>query len=202
MYGIILAGGSGSRLWPLSRELYPKQLLNLISDKSLLQATFERLKVCMPEEDIISITNTKHVSNVKMQLSSLTQNPVVLAEPVAKNTAPAIVLATKYIMQKSVSDPIIIVVPSDHLIKDNEKFLSTVQKGKKLAQDGYIVTFGIKPNYPETGYGYINTSKEIGNGYKVKEFVENLILKLRKNIYKKELSIGTAEYSCLKLLRY
>ena len=172
MYGIILAGGSGSRLWPLSRELYPKQLLNLISDKSLLQATFERLKVCMPEEDIISITNTKHVSNVKMQLSSLTQNPVVLAEPVAKNTAPAIVLATKYIMQKSVSDPIIIVVPSDHLIKDNEKFLSTVQKGKKLAQDGYIVTFGIKPNYPETGYGYINTSKEIGNGYKVKEFVE------------------------------
>lgn len=172
MYGIILAGGSGSRLWPLSRELYPKQLLNLISDKSLLQATFERLKVCMPEEDIISITNTKHVSNVKMQLSSLTQNPVVLAEPVAKNTAPAIVLATKYIMQKSVSDPIIIVVPSDHLIKDNEKFLSTVQKGKKLAQDGSIVTFGIKPNYPETGYGYINTSKEIGNGYKVKEFVE------------------------------
>ena len=119
MYGIILAGGSGSRLWPLSRELYPKQLLNLISDKSLLQATFERLKVCMPEEDIISITNTKHVSNVKMQLSSLTQNPVVLAEPVAKNTAPAIVLATKYIMQKSVSDAIIIVVPSDHLIKDN-----------------------------------------------------------------------------------
>ena len=172
MYGIILAGGSGSRLWPLSRELYPKQLLNLVSDKSLLQATFERLNFCMPEKDIISITNTKHVSNVKMQLSELTDNPVVLAEPVAKNTAPAIVLATKFIMQKSASDPIIIVVPSDHLIKDNEKFLSTVQKGKKLAQDGYIVTFGIKPNYPETGYGYINVSKQIGDGFKVKEFVE------------------------------
>lgn len=172
MYGIILAGGSGSRLWPLSRELYPKQLLNLISDKSLLQATFERLKVCMPEKDIISITNTKHSTNVKMQLTDLTENPVVLAEPVAKNTAPAIVVATKYIMQKSASDPIIIVVPSDHLIKDNEKFLSTVQKGKKLAQEGYIVTFGIKPNYPETGYGYINTSKQISDGYKVKEFVE------------------------------
>ena len=95
MYGIILAGGSGSRLWPLSRELYPKQLLNLISDKSLLQATFERLKVCMPEKDIISITNTKHSTSVKMQLTELSENPVVLAEPVAKNTAPAIVVATK-----------------------------------------------------------------------------------------------------------
>ena len=153
MYGIILAGGSGSRLWPLSRELYPKQLLNLNSDKSLLQSTFERLKNCMPQENILSITNTKHTSNVRMQLSEISQNPTVLSEPVAKNTAPAIVLAAKYVMQKSDSDPIIIVVPSDHLIKDNKKFLSTVEKGEQLAQEGYIVTFGIKPDYPETGYG-------------------------------------------------
>lgn len=170
MYGIILAGGSGSRLWPLSRELYPKQLLNLNSDKSLLQSTYERLKNCASE--IVSITNTKHSSNVRMQLSELCNNPVVLSEPVAKNTAPAIVLATKYIMQKSNSDPVIIVVPSDHLIEDNEKFLSTVKKGEKLAEDGYIVTFGIEPNYPETGYGYINTSEKLQDGYKVKEFVE------------------------------
>lgn len=170
MYGIILAGGSGSRLWPLSRELYPKQLLNLNSDKSLLQSTFERLENCV--DKIVSITNTKHASNVRMQLSELTENPVVLSEPVAKNTAPAIILATKYIMQKSNSDPVILVVPSDHLIKDNEKFLSTVKKGEKLAEQGYIVTFGIKPDYPETGYGYINTNDKIDNGYKVKEFVE------------------------------
>ena len=77
MYGIILAGGSGSRLWPLSRELYPKQLLNLISDKSLLQATFERLKVCMPEKDIISITNTKHSTNVRMQLYNKIKNNLI-----------------------------------------------------------------------------------------------------------------------------
>lgn len=170
MYGIILAGGSGSRLWPLSRELYPKQLLNLNSDKSLLQSTFERLENCVDE--IVSITNTKHASNVRMQLAEITENPIVLSEPVAKNTAPAIVLATKYIMQKSDSDPIILVVPSDHLIKDNEKFLSTVKKGEKLAEQGYIVTFGIKPDYPETGYGYINTNDKIDEGYKVKEFVE------------------------------
>ena len=172
MYGIILAGGSGSRLWPLSRELYPKQLLNLNSDKSLLQSTFERLKNCMPGNNIISITNTKHASNVRMQLSDMSENPVILSEPTAKNTAPAIVLAVKYIIQKSNTDPVILVVPSDHLIKDNEKFLSTVKKGEKLAQQGYIVTFGIKPHYPETGYGYINTAEQINDGYKVKEFVE------------------------------
>ena len=122
MYGIILAGGSGSRLWPISRELYPKQLLNLNSDKSLLQATFERLKTCIPEQNIISITNTKHTSNIRMQLSGLTKSPVILSEPVAKNTAPAIAACTKYIIQTSNSDPIIIVAPSDQFIKDNKKF--------------------------------------------------------------------------------
>lgn len=170
MYGIILAGGSGSRLWPLSRELYPKQLLNLNSDKSLLQLTYERLKNCTTE--IISVTNTKHSSNIRMQLSEISNSPVVLSEPVAKNTAPAIVLAAKYIMQKTNSDPVIIAVPSDHLIEDKEKFISTVKKGEKLAEKGYIVTFGIEPSYPETGYGYINTSEKIEDGFKVKAFVE------------------------------
>ena len=172
MYGIILAGGSGSRLWPLSRELYPKQLLNLISDKSLLQSTFERLTNCMQKDEILSITNTKHSANVRMQLAQQAENPKVLSEPVSKNTAPAIALATKYIMQETGEDPVILVVPSDHLIQDKEHFLSTVKKGEKLAEEGYIVTFGIKPNYPETGYGYINTLKPLDIGFKVKEFVE------------------------------
>ena len=184
MYGIILAGGSGSRLWPLSRELYPKQLLNLVSNESLLQTTFERLNYCMPKENIISTTNTKHVANVRMQLSELTENPIILGEPVAKNTAPAIVLATKYIIQKSASDPIILAVPSDLLIKDNEKFVSTIKKGEKLAQEGYIVTFGIKPDYPETGYGYIDTAEKIGDGFKVKKFVEKPNLETAKEYLK------------------
>ena len=145
MYSIILAGGSGSRLWPLSRELYPKHLLNLTSSKSLLQSTFERLNFCMPQENILSITNTKHLANVKMQLKELTPAPQVLAEPVSKNTAPAIALAVKYLMQKIENDPIILVVPSDQLIENTEKFAATVKKGEKLAQDGYIVTFGIEP---------------------------------------------------------
>lgn len=184
MYGIILAGGSGSRLWPLSRELYPKQLLNLISDKSLLQSTFERLTNCMQKDEILSITNTKHSANVRMQLAQQTENPKVLSEPVSKNTAPAIALATKYIMQETGEDPVILVVPSDHLIQDKEHFLSTVKKGEKLAEEGYIVTFGIKPNYPETGYGYINTLKPLDIGFKVKEFVEKPNLETAENYLK------------------
>ena len=175
MFGIILAGGSGSRLWPLSRELYPKQLLNLNSDKSLLQATFERLSKFMPVENIISITNIKHAGNVRLQLEHVSSNKIsVLSEPLSKNTAPAIALATKFIQQNNnEKDSIILVVPSDHLIENNEKFLETVKKGEKLAQEGYIVTFGIEPNYPETGYGYINVLNEkILDGFKVKKFVE------------------------------
>lgn len=187
MYGIILAGGSGSRLWPLSRELYPKQLLNLNSDRSLLQTTFERLANFMPKENILSITNTKHTSNVRMQLSELADKISLLSEPVSKNTAPAIALATKFITQTSDNDPVIIVVPSDHLIENQDKFISTVKKGEKLAEEGYIVTFGIRPNYPETGYGYINTSDKLSEGFKVKEFVE----KPNEETAKKYLQAGT-----------
>lgn len=166
MYGIILAGGSGSRLWPLSRELHPKQLFNLNSEKSLLQSAFEHLKACMPEENIVSITNTKHSSNVRLQLSKLTKSPKILSEPVAKNTAPAIALASKYISQKTNSDPVIVAIPSDLIIEDVEKFSSTIKKGEKLAQKGFLVTFGVKPDYPETGFGYIK------GDFKVEEFVE------------------------------
>ncbi|MDD3436627.1 MAG: mannose-1-phosphate guanylyltransferase/mannose-6-phosphate isomerase [Candidatus Gastranaerophilales bacterium] len=180
MFGIILAGGSGSRLWPLSRELYPKQLLNFDSDISLLQATFERLKSFMPPENIISITNVKHTANVKRQLEKINDNICVLSEPLSKNTAPAIALATKFIMEKE-EDPVILVVPSDHLIHNNKKFHETVKKGERLAQKGYIVTFGIEPTYPETGYGYINIiNSPLLDGFKVKEFVEKPDLKTAK----------------------
>ncbi len=172
MFGIILAGGSGSRLWPLSRELYPKQLLNINSDRSLLQSTFERLNFFMPAENIISITNTKHASNVQLQLENISDKISVLAEPLAKNTAPAIAVAIKYI-QKLDKDPVILVVPSDHLIKNTKNFYETVKKGEILANEGYIVTFGIEPDYPETGYGYINILKKpLHDGFQVKEFVE------------------------------
>ncbi len=173
MYGLILAGGSGSRLWPLSRELYPKQLLNIQNTESLLQATFERISECISESNIISMTGVKHFPNVKYQLSSLYKDAIVLSEPISKNTAPAIALASKYIMDKFNVDPVILVVPSDHMIKDKSGFAKTVREGEKLANLGYIVTFGIQPSYPETGYGYINVSTDkIEGGVKVNKFVE------------------------------
>ncbi len=170
MYGIILAGGSGSRLWPLSRELYPKQLLKLNSEKSLLETTFMRLAECMPIENILSITNPKHFSDVKTQLCSLYAQTLVLSEPTAKNTAPAIAVSTKYILDKF-QDDVVLVVPSDHLIKDTKAFKKSVEQGEKLAKEGYLVTFGVKPTAPHTGYGYIKTSK-MKNGLKVEEFKE------------------------------
>ena len=170
MYGIILAGGSGSRLWPLSRELYPKQLLKLNDEKSLLENTFLRLKEIMPFENIISITNTKHVVSVKTQLAKWYPQSIILAEPAAKNTAPAIAVSVKYILDKF-EDDVILVVPSDHLIKDTKAFKKTVEEGEKLAKKGYLVTFGIKPESPHTGYGYIKTSKTL-DGFKVDEFKE------------------------------
>ena len=164
MFGVILAGGSGSRLWPLSRELYPKQLLNLYAEKSLLQSTFERLNKFIPSENIISVTNTKHNSNVRMQLG---ENSVILSEPISKNTAPAIALSVKYIMENSSEDETVLVVPSDLLIENNEKFAHSVLEAQKYVEQGYIVTFGIKPNYPETGFGYIQAENN-----KVTSFTE------------------------------
>lgn len=172
MFGIILAGGSGSRLWPLSRELYPKQLLNIQNNESLLQETFERLLKLLPAKKIISITNTKHLSNVKYQLSSINKDSIVISEPESKNTAPAIAVSVKYIMDKFGKDEVVLVVPSDHKIKDITKFKQSVEQGEKLAKEGYLVTFGIKPDYPETGYGYIKVSEGLKNGYKVDKFIE------------------------------
>ncbi len=156
MFGIILAGGSGSRLWPLSRELYPKQLLNLCAEKSLLQSTFERLNKFIPAQNIISITNTKHNANVRMQLGELSQNSIILSEPISKNTAPAIAMGVKYIAETSNADEIILVVPSDLQITNDEKFIQSVQEAQKLAEQGFIVTFGVTPDYAETGFGYIH----------------------------------------------
>lgn len=173
MYSIILAGGSGSRLWPLSRELYPKQLLNIQNKESLLQETFKRVLELVPAEKIISVTNTKHSSNVKYQLSSISENSVVISEPVAKNTAPAIALAVKYIEDKlSKDDEIVLVLPSDHKIQNIEQFKSSIEEAKELAKKGYLVTFGVRPDYAETGFGYIEVDKVIESGYKVKKFVE------------------------------
>ena len=188
MFSIILAGGSGSRLWPLSRELYPKQLLNIQNKESLLQETFKRVAEFIPDNKIINVTNIKHAPNVRYQISSYTKTPIVVSEPESKNTASAIAVAVKYILDKykSSKNEVIVVVPSDHKIKDSAKFIQSVTEGEKLAKKGYLVTFGVKPNYAETGFGYIEAGEKIEKGFKVNKFVEKPDLKSVKKYLEKD----------------
>lgn len=177
MHGIILAGGSGSRLWPLSRELYPKQLLKVNSDKSLLERTFDRLMSIIDIDNILAITNTKHFSDIKMQLREYSNDVRILAEPVTKNTAPAVAISTKFLLDCG-KDDIILVVPSDHLIEDIQGFKNTIEKAKEIAKKGYIVTLGAKPKTAGVGFGYIKAGEKIENGYKVEFFKEKPDIKL------------------------
>lgn len=187
LYAVILAGGSGSRLWPLSREMYPKQLLRLNNQNTLFQSTFLRLAKNFSSSNIVTTTNIKHAADIKLQLSELeqvlggTHKPRVIVEPVGKNTAPAIALSVFYILNKMCKkgeDPIILIAPSDHLVKFQDKFADAVNKGVKLAKAGFIVTFGIKPEKPDTGFGYIKTIKDnniakiTDNALKVQKFKE------------------------------
>lgn len=187
LYSVILAGGSGSRLWPLSREMHPKQLLKMNDDYTLFQSTFLRLIHDVDDKNIISITNIKHESIVKQQLNEIKEkfcresDYKVITEPVSKNTAPAIALSVKYILEnlaKNNNDPIILVVASDQLILDEKCFSDAITEGQKLAEKGHIVTFGIEPQKVDVGLGYIKTKKdkklsEISeDAQKVSEFIE------------------------------
>ena len=138
-----------------------------------MQSTVKRLQNIIEDDKIICITNIKHANDVKFQLRQIDSKGKVIAEPMGKNTAPAIACAVEYISRAANgSDEEILVLPSDHLIKDIKAFENTVKTAQKAAREGYLVTFGIKPLYPETGYGYIKTANSFENEYKVEKFVE------------------------------
>ncbi|KIL05831.1 mannose-1-phosphate guanyltransferase [Stutzerimonas stutzeri] len=173
LFPVIMAGGSGSRLWPLSRQLNPKQFLPLAdAELSMLQATIQRLdglQVGMPR----LICNEQHRFLAAEQLRQLGMEQAnILLEPVGRNTAPAIALAALQAVAEA-EDPILLVLAADHLIQDVAAFHASIRTALPLAADGKLVTFGIVPTHPETGYGYIEQGEPVGSGgYAVTRFVE------------------------------
>lgn len=153
--GLIMAGGKGTRFWPLSTEEKPKQFLNLLGDHTMLQMTVRRLERLIPINRIFVVTAEKYVNLVKEQLPDLPKRNVIL-EPVGKNTAPCIALSA-FIIESYYGNASLAVIPSDHLINDEDRFIETLKTADEFVNinDDAIVTLGIKPNRPETEYGYI-----------------------------------------------
>ncbi|MGI8658284.1 MAG: mannose-1-phosphate guanylyltransferase [Candidatus Limnocylindria bacterium] len=152
MFAIVMAGGSGTRLWPLSRRETPKQLLPLTGDTSLLQQTVARLGGLLKPHDIYVITSQAHVRATQRQLPQLPEDNV-LGEPLARSTAVAAGLAT--VLARRESDEVAVVIPADHFVADEGAFVESLREAARTAERGYLVTLGVVPSHPATGYGYI-----------------------------------------------
>ena len=179
---LIMAGGKGERFWPKSRKNLPKQFLSLTNDgKTMIQLTVERIRPLVALEDIFIATNSDYKQLVKDQLPGLPDENI-LCEPIGRNTAPCIGLGAVHIAHKY-EDALMIVLPSDHLIKCNDLFCQTLESACKAAEsENNLVTIGITPNYPETGYGYIkmDKTKHCGEACGVERFVEKPDYELAK----------------------
>jgi len=164
---VILCGGSGTRLWPLSRETYPKQYLKINSSDNYtqLQKTQKRISVFPNIGDSILVCNEEHrfIAAEQMREIGIERNTILL-EPFSRNTAPAITLASLIALEKE-EDPILLILSSDHEIKNNEKFIEAIKAGISLAENNRLVTFGVIPTSPETGYGYIKSEKELNDDF-------------------------------------
>ena len=167
---VILSGGIGSRLWPLSREAHPKPFIKLGDGESLLQKTYKRAAIVSTSEEIITVTNRELFYYTKDEFEGINfygKKNIFLLEPVRRNSTAAIATAAQYALDQHGPDCILLVMPADHLVDDLDAFDHAVSRAEKLAIQGMLVTFGIKPTSSETGYGYI-----LADGHKVQKFVE------------------------------
>ena len=173
---VVMAGGSGTRLWPLSRAAHPKQFLELHGEETMLQATFKRING-LGVQSSVTICNEEHRFFVAEQLRDIDRLGSIILEPEGRNTAPAIALAALL----SQDDPLLLVLAADHVIQDEAAFTKAVSAAIPLAESGKLVTFGIVPKEPHTGYGYIKRGEENGAGFGVEEFVEKPTLEVAED---------------------
>ena len=174
LYPVILSGGSGSRLWPLSREFFPKPLLPLVSEQTLLQETATRLDGLADLGDAVYVCNEEHRFLVAEQIAEIGKTPsTIILEPEGRNTAPALTLAALYLVKRD-ADAMMVVMPADHVMTAPQQFVEAVEQGSHNAEQGALVTFGIVPASPETGYGYIKRDEQVDDSaaYRVARFVE------------------------------
>ncbi len=187
MIPVILSGGSGTRLWPLSRGQHPKQFLPLVSNHSMLQETVLRLQGIKSLKAPIGVCNENHRFMMAEQLREIDVSPsAIILEPMGKNTAPAVALAA---LAAESEDDVLLILPADHVIADIESFQTAVKQTNAIAEEGYLVTFGIVPTEPETGYGYIKAGqKQTEIAFKVDSFVE------KPNVEKAQKYVDSGEY--------
>jgi len=173
---VIMAGGSGTRLWPLSRSSHPKQFLSLHDNATMLQSTVMRLEE-LDIQSSVTICNEEHRFFVAEQLRTIDKLGSIILEPVGRNTAPAIALAALSVED----DPLLLVLAADHVIQDEAAFTSAVNAAIPLAESGKLVTFGIEPNEPHTGYGYIKRGEQKDAGFAVDQFIEKPSVEIAEN---------------------
>ncbi|WP_131111349.1 mannose-1-phosphate guanylyltransferase/mannose-6-phosphate isomerase [Sulfuricystis thermophila] len=171
---VILSGGAGTRLWPVSREALPKPFIKLPDGESLLLKTLKRAVGLPGVTALLTVTNRDHYFLTRDEYAAVPDTPPLdyLLEPFGRNTAPAIAAATLHAISRFGADSTLLVLPADHLIGDQTAFAAAVDTARQLAQQGWLVTFGIRPTAPETGFGYIEAGTPLGAGFKVARFVE------------------------------
>ncbi len=185
---VILSGGAGTRLWPLSRELYPKQLLPLVGRHTMLQETVRRLEGLDIGAPIV-VANEAHRFLVAEQLRTVPCTPrAILLEPVGRNTAPAIALAAHAALAADEGDSQLLVLPADHVIADVAAFHRAIDVAAEAARDGALATFGIVPDAPETGFGYVRRGAPQGGAYRIAQFVE------KPDLARAQAFLDTGEY--------
>lgn len=196
LVAVVLSGGAGTRLWPASREGHPKPFLKLADEETLIEKTYRRVKSL--KCPILTVTNNSYYFASKSAIDKIQADTSFLLEPSSRNTAPAISIATRLINEKYGPDCFVLIVPADHLIPDLDSFVTLVNNGLELAAEEYLVTFGIKPTAPETGFGYIEQGDPLNKGFRAARFVEKPDLNTAQSYYESDKYFWNSGMFCFR----